>query len=659
MKFLIFLFVFSISVSLVAQNNTKIDSLLKVLSSSNESDTATTTLLKNIADYYSGKDPAKSVEYSKRALAIAKKLDYKQYAYYYHLAYAQDSNGEFEESIKNYMLCIKESEKQASPLKEDFLSRAYSGLAGVYSGLDNHKMAISYGEKSEKLAESVDDNGFSKAISVYNTGNYYLRAGQVKEARAKYALAKSLYEQCGDLTYMSYVCNSIGATYTEKIDSDTAIKYYEEAIAFSKKYNPEDESLRSIAKSNIGNAYMEMGKNELAIKYFLEASKELEAQKDGITLTSVLANLGVVYERVGDYKNSNLYFRMYVGLRDSMYSDETQRLVSEMSVKYESEKKEKENILLTAQNQKRQTTIYIITGGLVLVIGILFLIFRNSRQKTKANLLLEEKNNIIEQKSAIVEEQNKDIKDSIKYAQRIQSAILPPDKVWNKIVPNSFLLYLPKDILSGDFYWVEETAEFIFLAAADCTGHGVPGALVSIINYNLLNKAVLEKGITKPSEILDAVNVWLTESLHQTYQESTVKDGMDISLISINKKTKEVLFAGANNPIYVVSNNELIEYKADKFPVGAFMEEQQQLFTTKSISVSSNDIIYLFSDGFADQFGGEKGKKYKYKQLQDKLRAIATKPMSEQREILFNEFESWKGKNEQVDDVLLIGLKMI
>jgi serine phosphatase RsbU (regulator of sigma subunit) len=225
------------------------------------------------------------------------------------------------------------------------------------------------------------------------------------------------------------------------------------------------------------------------------------------------------------------------------------------------------------------------------------------------------------------------------------------------------VFYKPKDILSGDFYWIEQKGDLVFVAAADCTGHGVPGALISIVNYNLLNKAVLEKDLINPADILNYVNQQLTVALHQTFQESSVKDGMDISLCVLNTKTFELQFSGANNPIYIIKQmenavTELVEVKADKFPVGAFVDEQVQSFTAKDIQLQKNDVIYLFSDGYADQFGGEKGKKFKYKQLKDILLEHQLLLMAEQCSILEQKFYNWKGNLEQVDDVLVIGIRV-
>ncbi len=328
-------------------------------------------------------------------------------------------------------------------------------------------------------------------------------------------------------------------------------------------------------------------------------------------------------------------------------------------------KKQQENEILNLQVKSESfiKTIFIIAAGFLFVLA--FFIFRGLRQKQKANIALEEKNKIIEDQKQtvehqkhIVEEQNKDITDSIKYAERIQTAILPPEQMWNSLLPQSFVFYKPKDILSGDFYWIEKKGDLVFVAAADCTGHGVPGALISIVNYNLLNKAVLEKDLNNPADILNYVNQQLTVALHQTFQESSVKDGMDISLCVINSKTLELNYSGANNPIYIIQNNELVQHNADKFPVGAFVDEQVQSFTSKQIQLQKNDLIYLFSDGYADQFGGDKGKKFKYKQLKEVLVESQNLPMEQQRSILEERFINWKGKLEQVDDVLVIGIRV-
>lgn len=275
-------------------------------------------------------------------------------------------------------------------------------------------------------------------------------------------------------------------------------------------------------------------------------------------------------------------------------------------------------------------------------------------EKEKLELrVIDRTKEVVKQKETI-QEKNKEIVDSITYAKRIQEAFLPTTKLIQEFLPNSFILYQPKDIVSGDFYWLESNNEHVLFAAVDCTGHGVPGALVSIVGHNGLNRAVKEFGLTTPSLILDK----LTELIEETFEksENNLKDGMDIALCCLNKKTNQLQFAGANNPLYLVSDGELTEIKGDKQPIGSFTDRNP--FTNHTLDLKKGDTIYIFSDGFADQFGGPKGKKYKYKQFRDLIVAIIDKSMPEQKSILENELSSWKGSLEQIDDICIIGVRI-
>ena len=258
------------------------------------------------------------------------------------------------------------------------------------------------------------------------------------------------------------------------------------------------------------------------------------------------------------------------------------------------------------------------------------------------------------EKNHIIEEQHKDITDSIQYSKRIQEAIMPPIHLWETILPDSFLLYKPKDVLSGDFYWMEKTKDSIYFAACDCTGHGVPGAMVSVICSTALNRAVKEFGIKDPGKILDKVRELVLETFEKS--EGSVQDGMDISLCCLNTKTLELIWSGANNPLWYLDKGEAIEVTATKQPIGQV--DDPVSFISHTIQMNKNDIIYIFTDGYADQFGGPKGKKFKYKQLKELLVNNANKTMKEQRDILLNAFETWRGNLEQVDDVCVIGVRV-
>lgn len=338
-------------------------------------------------------------------------------------------------------------------------------------------------------------------------------------------------------------------------------------------------------------------------------------------------------------------------------------------------------------------TRIIIIAGFGLVVILTLLVIRGYSQKQKAYQLLEKQNKqILEQKEEIesqrdeivkqrdhIEHQSNEITSSIRYAKRIQSAVLPPQQLINQILPQSGILYRPRDIVSGDFYWIHANNNIKMWAAADCTGHGVPGAFMSMIGYKALDQAVKEYSLLLPNQILDKLCEILADTFRQTSQQhgnETIKDGMDISLCLYDESQHKLFFSAANNPVYIIrkTGNKLIcnnsalepsvenekfalyEIKADKQPIGQYSERKP--FTLNTIEISSNDMVYTFSDGFADQFGGEKGKKFMYKTFKELLASIQTENPQQQIALLDSAFTNWIQGYEQVDDVLIFGVKI-
>ena len=258
----------------------------------------------------------------------------------------------------------------------------------------------------------------------------------------------------------------------------------------------------------------------------------------------------------------------------------------------------------------------------------------------------------------VVEAQNHNIKESISYARRIQEAILPPQNVIEKILPESFILYKPKDVVSGDFYWINEKNNITYVAAVDCTGHGVPGAFMSLIGYNILEKVLNDNDNLAPNEILKGLSTEISRALRQDGEDKTIKDGMDLALIAIDMNKRELEFSGAYNPMYLVRNKELTEYKADKLPIGKGSVKKGVDFENQKISLESGDIVYMFSDGFADQKGGDKKKKYFYPPFRSFLTEISELPLKEQKQKLEDELVRWRGDVEQIDDVLVLGIRI-
>jgi PAS domain S-box-containing protein len=278
-------------------------------------------------------------------------------------------------------------------------------------------------------------------------------------------------------------------------------------------------------------------------------------------------------------------------------------------------------------------------------------------EKKRTEKELEEANRIAGLVNEL-EKKNKDITASIEYAQRIQEAILPQDNFIGKGFQDSFVLNLPKDIVSGDFFWFAEKGEHSLIASVDCTGHGVPGALMSMIGYTNLNKIVNEQGVTEPATIVSWLDREVTQILKQKEQNSQSRDGMDIALISLNMVSSKLIFAGALRPMYFIRNNQLEEYKGSSFPIGgSFKFKKAKLFNQHELYLEKGDTIYIFSDGFADQFGGNEGKKYMSKRFKEFLLSIQAEPLDDQKALIYDEFMRWKGKIKQMDDVLVIGLR--
>lgn len=275
-------------------------------------------------------------------------------------------------------------------------------------------------------------------------------------------------------------------------------------------------------------------------------------------------------------------------------------------------------------------------------------------QNEVLEIQVKERTSEIEEQKKLIEEKNKDITDSINYAKRIQEALLPEQTSLTNIFPESFVLFQPKDIVSGDFYWFTQYENKKIIVAADCTGHGVPGALMSMIGCNILNKIILDEGITQPNLILDRLNEEVRTALKQRENASETRDGMDIAIITITNN--ELQYSGAHRPLYLIANNELTEIKANKFSIGGIQEEKRT-FTNHILTLQKNDTLYLSSDGYADQFGGKSGKKLMTKNFKELLLKIQNDSMKTQKEFLSKSIEDWRGSREQVDDILVIGIR--
>jgi serine phosphatase RsbU (regulator of sigma subunit) len=309
-----------------------------------------------------------------------------------------------------------------------------------------------------------------------------------------------------------------------------------------------------------------------------------------------------------------------------------------------------------------QTAVFYILVILFAIFGIYVFDKIRTKKLKEAKKILEEKVNErteeLAGKNAELAEKNKDITDSIRYAKRIQEAILPLDTTIKSHLPNSFIFAKPKDIVSGDFYWVDKKDDQILFAAVDCTGHGVPGAFMSIVGHNILTQSVRESATIIPSLLLDKLNKGVSETLNQTSEDSKLRDGMDIALCTINFKTLELQYAGAYNPLFIVRGGEFIEVKGDNIAIGSYIENQTNKYNNHKIQLQKGDTIYVFTDGYVDQFGGPDGKKFKLPQFKTMLSTMSGVPLEQQQQIIEKAIEEWRGRLQQVDDILIIGVRV-
>jgi serine phosphatase RsbU (regulator of sigma subunit) len=612
-------------------------------------------------------------------------------------------------AIQNYVWPALESFPNSLVLKEnhDLLTEAFNiaeeindrwGLAYGYINkafwelhVTQHPKAFDYFEKGLAILNELQDKwSYGRAL---NSMAYSLATmGRYDEA-LKYAFTSlKTAEESQMIEPMGWANYSLGVFYFDMKDYDAAEGYYKKAFdIFNKdpKYvlpcarcrsgigsvmivnNRLDEALDYVNLSiegfrESGNQMGESrGLNDLGIilrdkeqyveaeKYLIESllMREKSNYYQGI-ITSCL-ELGTLYLKVNEFKKAEEYLNRALALAYDINTKPKLFLIHDML----GELYKKSNDLQKALTHKE---IYFklkteVTGEQASN-RVKYMQTQFAIEKSEAESEIHRLKNVQLKKAyEEIEEKNKNILDSINYAKRIQQAILPSDSEVKKVLPQSFVLYMPKDVVSGDFYWVEQKNNKVLFAAIDCTGHGVPGAFMSMIGNTLLNEIVNDRGITKPSEILEQLREGIIKALKQTGESGENQDGMDIAICAIEGKKLE--YAGANNPLWIISNGGLTEIKADKQPIGIYYGTPKP-FTNHLVDLNIGDSVYIFTDGYADQIGGELRKKFKYKQLQELIEKNSASDMQLQQKIYHQVINDWKGPLEQVDDILLIGVRI-
>lgn len=621
-----------------------------------------------IGDVYLYKeDYEKAIAYYDKCIPVFESKNDKRYlkdaandkaiAYYY--------RGNYEKALESYLLVLRIKEELGNK-KE--LTETLIGIGNVYTNKTNFIEALKYYEQGLKISEELN-NQEDIATCLNNIGNVYRQINDYPKALEYFIKSLTIKEELGNKSSLATSLMNIGLVYTKLNDDKKALEYYNRALKINQELGAKN-GMASIL-INIGVLYGKQKNYEKAINTIQEGIQIAKEINNKDFIKSGYEELSLIHSQTGDFKKAYDYHKSYSELKDTLLNEANSKAIAEMQTKYETNKKEMEIKDLTRdkelqeEKQQKERTTFMAIGAVVLL--IVFFVLNGYLAKQKANKALEEKNTAInkqkeqiEKQKDLVDQKNHEITDSINYAKKIQEAILPSQNFVQELLPESFVYFQPKDIVSGDFYWFTKKDEKILFAAADCTGHGVPGALMSMVGSNILNQIVNEKGITRPDEILNHLHNGVRVALKQDVAGTQSRDGMDIALCSYDSKSRVLEYAGANRSLYLIKNKNLEVTKANKMPIGGLQEEGvERRFTNHSFEVNEGDVIYLSSDGYADQFGGSQGKKFMEKNFKQLLVDNQLLPSKKQRDLFKTTINTWKGDLEQIDDILVIGVKIV
>ncbi len=593
--------------------------------------------------------------------------------------------GDYENTLEMY---FKASEIADASFPEDAADK-YGSIGLVFRVIGNNEKAMEYLQKGYDLATAYNDT----STLVFLLNNLGITAKNMEEysiSLGYYLEGLELAQLTGNVRREGEICYNLGNVYGHLGDQAKVLEMLERSTRVTEQIgNDRDIALQY---HNLGHNYLLMDQPKRAEKYgllALEYGKKVNYPELVMESNNLLAE---VYDAMDKYRDAYVYRTIAYSIKDSLSHANASGAAIEVEKRFELEKIALADSLYAVQRDlelehvkkldeekiKSRESLLWISGGIILVVFMaLFMLFMMLRKLSQKNKIITSSNEQILLQKLEIEEQHKEITDSINYAQRIQSALLVGDEEWAKISPQLFILFRPKDVVSGDFYWAyhDEENNTSIWAVGDCTGHGVPGAFMSMLGIGFLNEIVIENGNRKGSEILNQLREKIIRALEQKNTDQQQKDGMDLALCVLDHQANTLEFTGANNPLWVIRNGQveetdnikvettennsmsLLEFRANKMPVGLYAE-QMKSFNSQRIHLQSGDTIVAFTDGFADQFGGPKGKKYKYRPFKHLLMKLQTSPLSDQASKLSSELDSWMGGLEQVDDVCVIGVRV-
>ena len=685
--YLLMMFIYVLS----SAQDTETDSLRALLLNSKEDTVKVNTLIALSSDLCRSA-PSEAIQLSTEAKNLAEQLNFQKgvaYALKY-IGMGYYFQGKYPEALDYWELSLTKFESINNTAG---IANMLNNLGAVYNNLGDDAGALEVFLKSLKMSEEINDS-LRLLTAMINIGLIYSKQpATYDKARQYYLEALPLSEKLGELDAIGTASVNLGEIYFEKGDYPMALNFFEKSLkAFEKsktgnvpytltnigkvyaRWGNYDEAIRyqqqafDIARKSdakldmtqtllgLADTYRQKGEIKSALTYFKQA--QLVAQEIGLKyeLRDAYKGLAFSYAEISDYKNAFMYQDLVTSMNDTINSENYQQKINLLQIKNEIAIF-RENVILKrdvelkeSRNQQQRLIIYLFVLGFVFITIFIILFVRAYNQKRRTNLELEKKN-------ILITEQKKEITASIEYARKIQNAILTPGDFIASLLPERFILFRPRDIVSGDFYWLTKKKDKIICVVADCTGHGVPGAFMSMLGIALLNEIVSKNVDFSANEILDELRILLIKSLRQTGREGEILDGIDIILLILDLEQQNAEFAGAHNSFFLLRDGEINEYKADQMPIG-FQTTLNVPFTKQLIQLKKGDVLYASTDGFVDQFGGPKGKRFMLKNFKTLLREIYNKSMDEQKELLNETLDSWMAESSQIDDILVMGIRI-
>ncbi|HEU4716898.1 MAG TPA: tetratricopeptide repeat protein [Bacteroidia bacterium] len=689
---LFFLFLLAGVSSLHAQKKKIIDSLQGQLAKE-QPDTQRVNILNLLASQYRFTDHAQHKYYADQAITLSKKTGYTKgmAGAYNMMGLACENEGRYTAALAYYdssltawktvgdksfeakmLLNIANVYNEKADYKSaiDYTLRSQKAqqdlgsvfgvavckltLGNIYYGEGDSKAALTSYEEAWKMNRASDKNPELEAATLGNIAGMFNDMGQYDSAMYYYRISLDYFLNGGFTSRLGSCYNNIGTVWEHLGHTDSAFYYHRKGLALHLQMSNTEGAASSLI--SLGDLFRKTGDPDSALVYYNNAlviSKNIGTRDNEL---EVYYQLSQVYKQKKDFEKALSYSERYIGLYDSIHGQEQTRAIEKLRNNYlldqkDAEIKTAEALRKLSDETNRRNFILFLSLSLIglLLTGI---VFQRYRTKQKHNRQLSLKNDEIST-------QKKEITDSIDYAKKIQEAILPDHAGVRQLFPGSFVLWRPRDIVSGDFMWYRRSGERIYLACADCTGHGVPGALVSIVGVNLLNETLDNSPSITTGNFLDRLHLRMVQSMNKDVTNRERKDGMDISLLCFDLSKNEVEFSGASRPFYFNDGTGLQQLRGDKFSIGGAKEiDGASSFATTQLPLKKGSSFYLFSDGFADQFGESTNKKFMTKRFFDLISSMQNETMEQQCALIEKAFLEWKGHQEQVDDVLVIGVRI-